>query len=105
LIPRGQFRRVVPFGRAALQLFAVFAELERNIINERAAEGRKIAKEQGKYNVPRPGARRQYDVKKFELNYTEYKAGRMSAATFASNVGLKRGTFYNRLKEYEEALV
>lgn len=86
-----------PTGRFMLTLFAALAELERENILERQAEGIAIAKAEGRMT-----GRPKKAVDTFESAYLEVKAGRISASKAAKQIGISRSTWYRKAKQYEE---
>ncbi len=79
-------------GRAMLTVFAAFAELEREAIRERQAEGIALAKGAGKYRKAR------------RLSYEEIAAARLRIeagvpkARVAKDLGVSRQTLYSALE-------
>ncbi len=87
-----------PAGRFVLSVFAALSELEREQTLQRQREGIAIAKSQGKYKGRQPI---EVDNKRFEVLYGKWKSNEISAVAFASQLGLKKSTFYRRVKAYE----
>lgn len=89
-----------PAGKFMLTVFGAMAELERDYILQRQAEGIAIAKQLGKYK-----GRKKIDVdrSKFQDIYQEWKNGEITAVKAMSRLNLTRNTFYRRVKEYESA--
>jgi len=83
-------------GKFMLTVFAAMAELERENILQRQAEGIAIAKEQGKYKGRKPVA---IDAELFRATVAEWHSGRITARAAMEIVGLKPNTFYRRVKE------
>lgn len=88
-------------GRFMLSVFAALSELEREQTLQRQREGIEIAKANGKYKGRQPVS---YDKRKMEALYPDWKTGKLSAVDYAKQLGLKKNTFYRRLKEYQESL-
>ena len=86
-----------PQGRFVLTLFAALAELERENILERQAEGIAIAKAEGRMT-----GRPKKAVDTFVNTYMDVKAGKLSAAKAARQLGISRSTWYRKVGEYEE---
>lgn len=84
-----------PTGRFTLTIFAAIAELERECMLQRQAEGIAAAKSRG-VHLGRP-------VKKPPKNFAEvvksWEQGKITFDEDLAKTGLKQGTFYNRLKE------
>lgn len=87
-----------------LQVLSFVAERERENINKRQAEGIAIAKAQGKH-LGRP----KMDLKSLskmqrqtlEKYYQLWKNNEITGVQFADMLELKKNTFYNIIKEYE----
>ena len=86
-----------PAGKFMLTLFGALAELERENILERQAEGIAIAKAEGRMN-----GRPRKAVDTFEDIYLDVKNGKISAAKGAKQLGISRSTWYRKVREYEE---
>ncbi len=87
-----------PQGKFMLTVFAAMADLEREQIRQRQAEGIAIAKQQGKYTG------RQLiicDPILFEQLYKQWKAGDITQRYMAKKLGVSRPTLYRKIKEYE----
>ncbi len=87
-----------PTGKFMLTVFGAVAELERDYIRQRQAEGIAIAKQNGKYK-----GRKKIVNEKFEKIYKEWKSGNITAVRAMKLLGMKRNTFYRRVKEHEAA--
>lgn len=81
-----------------LQILSYVANLEREHIKERQAEGIAIAKAQGKY---KGGKAKQIDKSLFEEQYSKYIAGEITKVAFAENLGVSRPTLDKLLNERE----
>lgn len=83
-----------------LQILSYVAQKERENIRIRQAQGIRIAKEQGKH-LGRPSA-------EFPLNwkevYKEWKNKNITAVEAMKRMELKKNTFYNLVKRYENEL-
>ena len=88
-----------PQGKFMLTVFGAMAELERESILQRQAEGIAIAKANGKYK-----GRKRIDInqKEFEKAVNEWKAGKRTAASIYKEFNISSQTFYRRVKELEE---
>ena len=87
-----------PQGKFMLTVFAALAELERDQIKQRQAEGIAIAKSQGKYTGRKPI---KIDEKLFAEEYRLWKEGKTQPKYMMKRLGLKPATFYRKVKEYE----
>ncbi len=79
-----------------LAVFGALAELERENILERQAEGIAIAKAEGRMGRPKK------DVENFEEVYLNVKEGKLSATKGAKQLGISRSTWYRKAREYED---
>lgn len=84
-------------GKFMLTVFGAMAELEREYILDRQAEGIAIAKAEGKYK----GRQKIKVGSEFENVYKQWKAGDITAKKAMELLSLKPNTFYRRVKEYE----
>lgn len=80
-----------------LQILSYVAQKERENIRTRQAQGIKIAREQGKH-LGRPSAQFPSNWKEV---YTEWKDKNITAVEAMRRTGLKKNTFYNLVKRYE----
>lgn len=79
-----------------LQILSYVANLERNHIRERQAEGIAIAKAQGKYKGSKP---KEIDSAVFEDCFAKYSTGEITKKTFAESIGVSRPTLDKLIKE------
>lgn len=86
-----------PAGEFMLAVFGAMAQLERQNILERQAEGIAIAKAEGRMN-----GRPKKAVDSFEGVYLDVKEGKLSAAKAAKQIGISRSTWYRKAHEYED---
>ena len=86
-----------PTGKFMLAVFGALAELERENILERQAEGIAIAKAEGRMT-----GRPKKAVDTFVSAYNDVKSGKLSAAKAARQIGVSRSTWYRKVREYEE---
>lgn len=86
-----------PAGKFMLAVFGALAELERESILERQAEGIAIAKAEGRMK-----GRPRKAVDRFESVYLDVREGRISAAEAARQLNISRSTWYRKRREYEE---
>lgn len=87
-----------PTGKLMLTVIGAIAEFERMNILERQREGIAIAKKEGKYK-----GRRAIELDNWAEVYSSWKKDEITAVAAARLLGINRGTFYNRVKKYEEA--
>ena len=85
-----------PTGRFMLTVFAAVAELERGYLLERQREGIINAKSQGKYKGRKPA---KVDEQLWYELYEKWFRKEITATEFMERVGLKKNTFYRRLKK------
>lgn len=83
-----------------LQILAFVSENERENIRKRQAEGIASAKARGKH-LGRP---RKEIPKEFSDLYKQWKNGEIMAVEFMDIVNMKKGTFYRKVKEFEESI-
>lgn len=86
-----------PTGEFMLTIFAALAQLERETLLERQAEGIAVAKAEGRMKG-RP--KKAEDA--FENVYLDVKAGKKSASQGARDLGIARSTWYRKAAEYEK---
>ena len=85
-----------PQGRFMLTVFAAMAELEREQIKQRQAEGIAEAKKNGVYIGRQPIS---VDDKQFTAEVKKWRAGEQTATATMKKLNLKPNTFYRRVKE------
>lgn len=88
-----------PTGRFMLTVFGAMAQLEREQILQRQAEGIAIAKAEGRYKGRKPI---DIDEKLFEEQYKAWKDGYTAPKFMAKRLGISRATLYRRIDDYEE---
>lgn len=88
-----------PQGKFVMTMFGALAELEREQIMQRQAEGIAEAKKKGKYTGRKPIA---VDEDAFTEQYRAWKNGETSPKFICKKLGLSHATFYRRVKAYEE---
>ncbi len=97
-----KFKTMGDFGKVMedqfLNLLAYVAEQERKKNRQRQAEGIEVARGEG-VELSRP--KQEIDGKFVEM-YREWKAGQITATDYMRRIGMKKPTFYRRVKEYEE---
>jgi len=85
-----------PTGRFMLTVFAAVAELERGYLLDRQREGIASAKSQGKYTGRKPT---KVDEQLWCELYEKWLCKEITATEFMERIGLKKNTFYRRLKK------
>ena len=83
-----------PTGKFMLTVFGAVAELEREYILQRQKEGIAEAKKQGKYK-----GRKRIEHPEFEKVVQKWKKGDITAKKAMKLLGMKKNTFYRRVKE------
>ena len=83
-----------PTGMFMLTIFGAVAELEREYILQRQAEGIAIAKEQGVYKGRKPIVRPE-----FENVVSLWRQGDITAVEAMNRLDMKPSTFYRKVKE------
>ena len=83
-----------PTGKFMLTIFGAVAELEREYILQRQAEGIAIAKEQGVYKGRKPIARPE-----FANVVSLWRQGSITAVEAMNRLDMKPSTFYRKVKE------
>lgn len=83
-----------PTGKFMLTVFGAFAELEREYILQRQREGIAEAKKQGKYK-----GRKRIEHPEFQNVVQRWKKGDMTAKKAMELLGMKKNTFYRRVRE------
>jgi len=87
-----------PTGRFMLSVFGSLAELERETIQARQAEGIALAKERGVYKGRVP---KKIDKNKFKEMYLEWQQGKRTATSIQKEFDITGTTFYRWIKEYK----
>ena len=86
-----------PTGKLMLTMIGAINEFERTNLLERQREGIALAKQKGVYK-----GRKKIDFpENFEIIYSKWKHRELTATKAMEVLGLKRNTFYNLVKEYE----
>jgi DNA invertase Pin-like site-specific DNA recombinase len=85
-----------PSGRFMIVVFAALAELEREYILERQAEGIAVAKAEGRFN-----GRPLKALEDLDSIYADWKNKNISAAKAAKKLGVARSTFYRRIGKFD----
>ena len=84
-------------GKFMLTVFGAMAELERQYILDRQAEGIAIAKSEGKYKGK---PKKNIDREHFEKVCKQWRQGDITAVKAMQILNLKPATFYRRVKEW-----
>ncbi|PGW13267.1 resolvase [Bacillus cereus] len=84
-----------------IEVYTSMAEQERQNIKQRQAEGIAIAKKDPDKHLGRPVMAL---PKEWNKLYKEWKAGKITAVAFMDTIGMKKATFYKKVKEYEATL-
>lgn len=87
-----------PTGRLQLGVFAAIYQFERECSKERQREGIDLNKAQ---NLPYGRPKIEIDDS-FVAAYKQWKGGSITAVKAMELAGMKKNTWYNRVKEYEE---
>lgn len=83
-------------GRFMLTVMGAMAQLERENILERQAEGIAIAKAEGRFN-----GRPKVEIENFEELYNDWKKNKLSVSKICKANGIARSTWYRKVKEHE----
>ena len=83
-----------PTGKFMLTIFGAVAELEREYILQRQAEGIAIAKQEGKYKGRKP-----IECPEFTTVVMQWRAGEIMAVEAMRRLGMSSSTFYRKIKE------
>lgn len=87
-----------PTGKFMLTIFAAMAEMERETILQRQAEGIAEAKKASKYKGRKP---MDIDKKKFAAMCQEWRAGERTAVSIQKAFEMTATTFYKKVKAWE----
>lgn len=99
-VPAGQEWVIDMINNIIIEVYTSMAEQERETIKQRQSEGIAVAKEKGKH-LGRPVMEL---PKEWNKLYKEWKAGQITAVAFMDAIGMKKATFYKKVKEYEATL-
>ena len=92
-----QIDTTTPTGKFMLTVFGAVAELEREYILQRQAEGIAIAKANGVYQGRKPIVRPE-----FETITAMWKSGRITAVEAMKRLNMKPSTFYRKVRQLEQ---
>lgn len=98
-VPEGQEWIIDMINNIIIEVYTSMAEQERENIKQRQREGIDVAKAQGKH-LGRPKMELPAE---WERLYNEWKAKKITAVAFMDTIGMKKATFYKKVKEYESA--
>ena len=90
-----------PQGKFMLTVFGAMAQLERDQILQRQAEGIAIAKQEGKYIGRQPI---KIDEAKFRAEVKKWREGKQTATVTMRELNLKPNTFYRRVRELPQCI-
>lgn len=97
---KGQEGIIEMVNNILIEVYTTLAQQERETILQRQKEGIAVAKTQGKH-LGRPVMELPKEWEKF---YKEWKDGKITAVAFMDTIGMKKATFYKKVKEYEASL-
>ncbi|WP_258131857.1 recombinase family protein [Bacillus cereus] len=83
-----------------IEVYTTLAQQERETIKQRQKEGIAVAKAKGKH-LGRPVMELPTEWDKL---YKKWKTGQITATAFMYVIGMKKATFYKKVKEYEATL-
>ena len=87
-----------PQGKFMLTVFGALAELERECILQRQAEGIALAKANGAYKGRKP---KEIDKNEFKKLCAEWRQGERTAVSIQKKFSISAQTFYRWVKEYD----
>lgn len=87
-----------PTGKFILTVFGAIAELEREYILQRQAEGIAIAKANGVYKGRKP-----LDCPDFDKVYQQVELGKISATEAFRQLNISKSTYYRRVRERQRS--
>jgi DNA invertase Pin-like site-specific DNA recombinase/ribosomal protein L40E len=100
-VPAGQEWVIDMINNIIIEVYTSMAQQERENILQRQKEGIASAKAKGKH-LGRPPV----DLpKEWDNLYKKWKAKKITAVAFMEMVGMKKATFYNKVKEYEKGSI
>lgn len=97
-VPEGQQWIIEMIQNILIEVLSSIAEQERLTIRKRQSEGIEAAKKKGKHLGRPPLA----EPDNFEEVYREWKAGKITAKDAMKTVGMKKTSFYRKVKEFEQ---
>ncbi|OVE34304.1 resolvase [Priestia aryabhattai] len=96
-VPEGQEWVIDMINNIIIEVYTSMAEQERATILQRQREGIVVAKAKGKH-LGRPIIA---FPKEWDRLYKEWKSGTITAVAFMKEIGMKKATFYNKVRAYE----
>ncbi|MFB5574189.1 recombinase family protein [Bacillus paranthracis] len=99
-VPAGQEWVIDMINNIIIEVYTSIAQQERETIKQRQKEGIDVAKTKGKH-LGRPVMEL---PKEWDKLYKDWKAGTITAVAFMDAIGMKKATFYKKVKEYENTL-
>lgn len=99
-VPSGQEWVIDMINNIIIEVYTSMAEQERTNIKQRQREGIDVAKAKGKH-LGRPVMELPNE---WDRLYKEWKAKKITAVAFMDTIGMKKATFYKKVKEYESGL-
>lgn len=99
-VPAGQEWVIDMINNIIIEVYTSIAQQERETIKQRQKEGIDVAKTKGKH-LGRPVMEL---PKEWDKLYKDWKAGQITAVSFMDAIGMKKATFYKKVKEYENTL-
>jgi DNA invertase Pin-like site-specific DNA recombinase len=99
-VPEGQEWVIDMINNIIIEVYTSIAQQERETILQRQREGIDVAKAQGKH-LGRPALELPPQWTKL---YKKWKAGKIKAVEFMDAIGMKKATFYKKVKEYEATI-
>lgn len=99
-VPEGQEWVLDMINNIIIEVYTSIAQQERETIRQRQREGIEVAKSKGKH-LGRPVLEL---PKVWDTLYKDWKAGKITSVGFMKEIGMKKATFYKKVKEYEATL-
>jgi len=96
-VPAGQEWVIDMINNIIIEVYTSIAQQERETIKQRQKEGIEVAKTKGKH-LGRPVMEL---PKEWDKLYKEWVAGKITAVKFMDTIGMKKATFYKKVKQYE----
>ena len=87
-----------PMGKLMVTILLAFAEFERDMIVERTSAGKEVKRS---IDPLWHEGRKKLEIPDFEKFLEKQKGGELSIGQCCEQMGISRGTWYNKVKEYE----